>query len=242
MEPIKLSLHSVAAWLALIASVALPRVPGGAAVVVLSEPGAFHTAIVNSVVEDFEAASPKDVPIPFYSAHGITYTGHAGVPFPNVYLLLPGSSNTGVPSTTSTILTTNGDEDITVDFSAPTLAVGFDTYLNADGPASVMVYGASGLLSTIQHSHNPKEVGFLGLVASEPITSIRWTTSRGSVINTGFDNVRLGTPDLARALRIAGGLMQATNADNVVFDVDQSGAGNAISLQDVVLLARRAPR
>ncbi|NEO58227.1 MAG: hypothetical protein F6K54_37350, partial [Okeania sp. SIO3B5] len=102
-------------------------------------------------------------------------------------------TNYGVPVTTSSILTTAGDEDFTVEFGTPTEAVGFDTYLNTFGPATINVFGTSGLLDTFVLNHDPTNVGFLGILADEEISSIRWTTVNGGIINTGIDNIVQGT-------------------------------------------------
>ncbi len=71
--------------------------------------------------------------------------------------------------------------------------MGFDTYLNAFGPATVSVFGTTGLLDTFLLSHDPTTVGFLGILASEEISSIRWTTVNGRRVNTGIDNIVQGT-------------------------------------------------
>ncbi|MDE5100011.1 MAG: hypothetical protein O4861_17405, partial [Trichodesmium sp. St16_bin4-tuft] len=99
----------------------------------------------------------------------------------------------GVPITTSSIITANGDEDFTVEFGTPTEAVGFDTYLNAYGPATVSVFGANNLLDTFVLNQDPTTVGFLGILASEEISCIRWTTVNGGKINTGIDNIIQGS-------------------------------------------------
>lgn len=156
-----------------------------------------------SLVEDFEAvgAFPRDTRVASISHNGLTFTGHAGVPGPNVWVSSPGYPNYGLPGpTTTSILTANGDEDITMTLGTPATAVGFDTYLNAYGPATLGIYGASGLLGTYVHSQNPALPGFFGVVSdADLITSIRWTTINGGLINTGIDNIRLGTADLAPA-------------------------------------------
>ncbi|NES72575.1 MAG: hypothetical protein F6K24_48970 [Okeania sp. SIO2D1] len=154
---------------------------------------AFDALTNTNLVEDFEAFSQKDQPLPSFVSNGNTYTGLAGFPYSNVWVSSPGYTNYGVPVTTSSILTANGDEDFTVEFGTPTEAVGFDTYLNAFGPATVSVFGTTGILDTFVLSHDPTTVGFLGILASEEISSIRWTTVNGGIINTGIDNILQGT-------------------------------------------------
>jgi hypothetical protein len=70
--------------------------------------------------------------------------------------------------------------------------VGFDTYLNEYGPATIWLYGSAGLLGTYNHSHDPSTIGFWGVISDEPIYRIQWMTSGGAIINTGIDNLRLG--------------------------------------------------
>ena len=155
----------------------------------------FNNLTSTTLVEDFEsiAPTPKDTAIASFTSNGITYTGLAGTPFPNVFVSSPGYTNYEPPGmTTSSILTGNGDEDYTLEFSTAVTAVGFDTYINTSGPAMVSVFGNGGLLDTFNHSHDPATVGFLGILAMEDIKSIRWTTTNGAVVNTGIDNIRTG--------------------------------------------------
>ncbi|NER06930.1 MAG: hypothetical protein F6K17_32285 [Okeania sp. SIO3C4] len=153
----------------------------------------FDALANTTLVEDFEAFAPKNQRLSSFVSNGNTYTGLAGASFPNVWVSSPGYTNYGVPVTTSSILTATGDEDFTVEFGTPTDAVGFDTYLNAFGPATVSVFGTTGLLDTFVLNHDPTTVGFLGILASEEISSIRWTTVNGRRINTGIDNIVQGT-------------------------------------------------
>ncbi|NES65205.1 MAG: hypothetical protein F6K24_08035 [Okeania sp. SIO2D1] len=109
---------------------------------------AFNALTNTTLVEDFEAFPQKDRRLSSFISNGNTYTGLAGGPAPNVVVASPGYTNFGVPVTTSSILTTTGHEDFTVEFGTPTEAVGFDTYLNGFAPATVRVFGATGLLDT----------------------------------------------------------------------------------------------
>lgn len=157
--------------------------------------GAFDGSSNTTLVEDFEARGVygRDVALSSLNHNGISYTPHAGVPFPNVWVATPSYPNFGTPGTTSSILTGNGNEDFTMTFAAPRTAVGFDTYLNQYGPATIRVYGSAGLLGTFIHAHPANQVGFFGVVSDDlAITSVRWTTVNGGLINTGIDNIRLG--------------------------------------------------
>jgi hypothetical protein len=156
----------------------------------------FNATTSTTLVEDFEAITPFPTLFPSFTNNNITYTAFAGElagqPFPNVVVASPGFLNFGVPITTSSVLTANGNEDFTVEFGMPKPVVGFDTYLNQFGSATIQIFGSGGLLDTYILEQDPTIVGFLGVVASEPITSIRWTTVNGRTINTGIDNIRIG--------------------------------------------------
>jgi len=170
----------------------------------------FDAATSTTLVEDFEAIFPKDIALASFSSNGNTYTGFGGVTFPNVFVSSPGYTNYGIPVTTSSILTANGDEDFTVDFGVGTNVLGFDTYLNSYGPATIQLFSSSGLIDTYSLTQDPGEVGFFGVVASEAIVAMRWTTIGGAVINTGIDNIRQGTvapvPEPGTLLLLSSGL------------------------------------
>ena len=148
-----------------------------------------------SIVETFESVFPKDTALASFVSQGITYTGLGGSPSPNVWVASPGYMNFGVKPTTSSVLTANGPEDFKVELnlSTPSTAIGFDTYLNSYGPATIEVHGSGGLMGTYSLSHDPTQIGFFAATASEPIYKIRWTTTGGQTVNTGIDNVCVGT-------------------------------------------------
>jgi|GEM_PF-673287 len=157
---------------------------------------AFNQAATTTLVEDFEAFSPKDTLLPSFVSNGNTYTALAGTgpdgnPLPNVVVVSSTNSGFALPLPSS-VLTSLGPEDFTIEFGIPTEAVAFDTFLNGLGPATVQVFGAEQLIDTVQQNHDPATIGFLGIVASEPIHSIRFTTVDGDVISTGIDNIRQG--------------------------------------------------
>ena len=153
----------------------------------------FGGAATSSVVEDFELAGPKGVALASLSHNGITYTPYAGVPGHNVWVAPAGYNNFGTPTTASSVLTANGDEDWLMSF-AGTSAIGFDTYLNKYGPATIQVFGASGSLGSFTLNQDPTTIGFWGVTSdAEAIIGVRWTTVLGGQINTGIDNVRMGS-------------------------------------------------
>lgn len=185
----KLSLSCLGALFLVAASSGTAR-----AVTFFTDFAAFDAVTTTTIVEDFEGVASPNALLSSLVSNGNTYTPFAGVPFNNVVVTTPGQTNFGVPVTTSSILTANGDENFRIDFGMPTQVVGFDTYLNAAGPATVEVFGSGGLLNTfILNPDDPTVVGFLGIVAEETIQAIRWETIGGGTVNTGIDNIRQGT-------------------------------------------------
>ncbi len=156
----------------------------------------FDASTTTSVVENFEAvgAYPRDAAVHSITHNGITYTGLAGVPSANVWVASAGYHNFGVPTTTSSVLTANGDESILMTLSSPTGALGFDTYLNKYGPATITVFGLGGsTLGTYLFSQDPTLVGVTS--DASDITGVQWITISGGIVNTGIDNIRLGALD-----------------------------------------------
>ncbi|MBN1123952.1 MAG: hypothetical protein JXA82_03015 [Sedimentisphaerales bacterium] len=147
------------------------------------------------VTEDFESIVPKNTALPSFTSNGITYAGISSTPFsPNVWVASAGYTNFGVPVTTSSVLTATGDEDFSVEIQLadPTTALGFDTYLNGYGPATITIFGAGGEIGEFILSHDPTQIGFFGVTSSDPISMIQWTTVNGRRVNTGIDNVLVG--------------------------------------------------
>jgi hypothetical protein len=162
---------------------------------------AFNGAATTSLLEDFSTAPVKDAPLPSLTLHGVTYTGFAGSPFPNVWVSSPGYTNYGadVGTTTEDILTANGDEDIVAAFSTTYVAVGFNAYFNGLGDGVLSVFGPSSTLLgalTFSGGFDPAtglaDRGYLGFVSTTPVASFRWTTTHGGVLNTGFTNISVG--------------------------------------------------
>jgi hypothetical protein len=169
--------------------------PAHSALIVYANQVSFSGASTTSLVEDFEAVGvyPRNAPMASLNHNGITYTALAGVPSPNIWVASPGYNNFGTPTTTTSILTANGNEDFRLTFAGIT-AIGFDTYLNVYGPATIQVLGASGILGSFVLNQNPAQVGFWGVTSDvDAITGIRFTSTLGGIINTGIDNVRLGS-------------------------------------------------
>ena len=161
----------------------------------------FSSGRLITVIEDFETIAPLNKAISSFSHNGNTFVGLAGVSdvvpntaFPNVYLAPVDTNNFATPPTTSVVLTANGDEDFTLNFGVSRRSVGFVTYTIDFGPTTIRIYGSQGLLDTFTLVQDSSKVGFFGVVSSEAITSIRWTTVDGGLVNTGVDNIRVGSP------------------------------------------------
>ncbi len=71
--------------------------------------------------------------------------------------------------------------------------IGFDTYFNGLGPATVQVFGATGLLGMIGFPGNLDDKEYLGIVSTDPIMSFRWTTTKGGILDTGVDNISVSS-------------------------------------------------
>jgi len=155
----------------------------------------FDAASETTLVEDFEDVSPylKDHAYGSITLDGITYAGEGGT---NVWVADSGYNNFGVKPTTSSVLTATGPEDFSVSFvlGGSCTALAFDTYLNWYELATIQVYGAGDvLLGTYQLTHAEDVIGFFGVTSVEPIAMVRWTTLGGEEINTGIDNLRIGS-------------------------------------------------
>jgi len=160
----------------------------------VGDQAAFQADTLISITETFDAVTPKDTPLSSFVSQGVTYTGLGGTGGGNVWVTSYSYGNFSVPVPDATVLTANGAEDFTLamTFVGPITAVGFDTYLNTYGPASIQVENADGWTGTLL-SHDPTTVGFFGVTSDSPITALRWTTIGGEVVNTGIDNVQIGT-------------------------------------------------
>lgn len=158
----------------------------------------FEASNVISIFETFDSVAPKDEPLSSFVSQGVTYTGIGGLYGGNVWVTGKEYTNFGVPVPAgASVLTASGDEDFTVamTFVGPITAVGFDTYLNYDGPVTIQVENNDGWTTT-SFSHDPETIGFFGVSSDSPITTIRWmspiTPGGYQQVNTGIDNVQIG--------------------------------------------------
>ncbi len=169
-----------------------------AGVTTFVDSASFDAAIDVDLLEDFEGVVPQDAALLSFTSLGITYTGLQSPEPANVFVAAAGHDNFGIPgTTTSAILTSDGYEFFEIDLSSvlPT-AVGFDVYLNSDGPVVTRYYGADdNPLCAISDPRNSDQIWFLGVLFDEPIARMTWESAvvRGQQVNTGLDNLRLGT-------------------------------------------------
>ncbi len=159
----------------------------------------FDAATDTVLVEDYEGVTPKGTALASFTSNGITYTGlqDPTIVMPNVWVAPAGYTNFGIPgATTSAILVSTGYEYFEIDLSAwsPT-AIGFDVYLNNDGPVTTRYYDSDdNLLFFIEDYRISTSIRFLGVLCDEPIARMTWESAvvRGQQVNTGLDNLRLG--------------------------------------------------
>ena len=168
-------------------------------VVLYTDKTSYAAAAYTSLLEDFEnTGASVEVPLPGFSHNGVTYTGLAGTPFPNVYIVTPGASGYGAgvsqPVPTS-VLVGNGDESFRVAFDVSRNAVGFDVYLNGLGAAQVRVYGGSDLLGSYDFNPAENDLTYLGFTSTTPIDAFEFTSTDGRILNTGIDNIATDIPE-----------------------------------------------
>jgi hypothetical protein len=166
---------------------------------------------VPTYTETFESVPvAKDSVLATFSQAGISYTGLAGVPIPNVFVSSPGYNNYGVGlnPTTSSILTANGDEHFQIDFAVPVLAVGVDVYLNGLGPARIKFFNGADLLGSFGWGDGPAALRFVGIGQVGPITSMTFISTAGGQLNTGLDNLAVvAVPEPGTYALMAAGLL-----------------------------------
>lgn len=171
----------------------------------------FNSLVTTTLVDDYEAGDPRNTSLSSLTRNGVTYTPLAGSS--NVWLADAGYNNfgAGVGITTTSILTSNGDEHFSAVFASSVGAVSFDTYRNGLGPTTVSVFSNATLLGTFTPAGNPNDQGFMGFISTGPaITSFEWNSTLGGQLNTGIDNLRsapMAAPVPAAAWLLGSGLL-----------------------------------
>ncbi|MFO0873647.1 MAG: hypothetical protein U0575_06700 [Phycisphaerales bacterium] len=131
---------------------------------------------------------PVDQPLGgTWTVNDVSFTGHAGEPFPNIFV-----ADFGSPFGTGNWLVANGDEDIDIVPLASPTAFAFDAASNAFGTATIRVFDVDG--AQIGMFVVPIDTaGFVGVTSIVPIGRVNFTSVLGALVNTGFDTVRLAT-------------------------------------------------
>ena len=169
-----------------------------------------------------EPAWPVDQPLAgTWTVGGVSFTGFAGVPFPNVYVY---SGTTEPPFGTGNWMTANGDEDIDIEPLGQPTALAFDATANAFGPATIRVFGPDdALIGTLVIPIGTTR--FVGINSSVPIARVNFTSILGAIDNTGFDTIRIG--ERAVLLGDLDGDGQVNGADLGLLIASWGGAGSA---------------
>jgi hypothetical protein len=94
----------------------------------------------------------------------------------------------------TTVLSSNGNESYFISFAQPMLAVGLDVYLNGLGPAVTTFFHGDTVVGSVT-SNGPLSESYAGFVAAADalVTSLIFTSTGGSKIDTGIDNLSVVT-------------------------------------------------
>lgn len=165
-----------------------------AAPVYFSDQASFDAATNTSLVEDFLGfadGANEDFGNSFAS-NGITFTRLTGTVVTQKLLVVENNPFFG-PGTVSHVLTDNREDHWRMDFSSPSRAVGFDTFLNFNALANIQIFDTGNtLIDSVVHTHAASVVGFFGVLADQDIGAITWQTAGGNVQNTGITNIVQG--------------------------------------------------
>ncbi len=184
--------------LASIGGIGLLRASASATVTTYVDVAAFDNATNTSIVVTFEEREWNvAVSHEFFgsiASGGITFVPIASPPvlLPNLFITPPRETHFCCPLSSQT-LTSSGDEDIDLVFAAPLRAVGFVSYSNGGQPIVYTITFVGGGQQTIISPQPPNTKGFIGFTSSEPIANLNWTSDIGAIVNTGIDDVRIGT-------------------------------------------------
>ena len=166
-----------------------------------------------TVIENFETVAPALLEHSLASLNqpAISFTPLPGDPSgPNVYVAPAGYNNfgAGIGVTTSTVLTSNGNEQFTGTLVSPARALGFVVLFNGLGPITVQFFhGASVLDTLILGNAGENGYGFAGIVSNTTVTGFSFVATDGGVLNTGIDNIRVAAvPEPSAWLMMIAGL------------------------------------
>jgi hypothetical protein len=166
--------------------------------------------VVHTTFAAFDAVTNTAIAVtfdePIWSpAIGVAYSGTiatGGVTFvpisssptflPNLFIAPATQTNFCCPLTSQT-LTSSGGENIDLVFAAPTQAVGLTCYANLGAPIIWTLTLEGGSTVVVANPQPASTVGFVGFTSHIPIVKLNWTSDLGHIVNTGIDDVRLGT-------------------------------------------------
>lgn len=181
----------------------------GAATTLYTDAAAFAAASTTSLLITFD-----DIAIGSHaeslSTGGLLVQHQAGAI--DVFIAPVNSGYFGVANTTQ-VLTANADENFRFSRAdgAAFTAIGFDFYSNPYGAPGFYLFNASGtLIDKFSVAQTPSTLGFIGFTSTVPIAYMTSIVDRGSVVDTGFDNMHVGAapvPEPASALLVLAGLL-----------------------------------
>ena len=163
---------------------------------------AFNGASSTVLEATFEGAGEITTTNPFVQGRVTSTSTGAFAPF----IAAPGSATqanfaAGAIPLLSNVLTASGNESFTFTFSgaAPT-AVGFDVYTNQSASPTFTVFNTGGVNIGTFSALAANTRAFLGVTSTVGIGRIEYLAVNGENVNTGIDNVRVGTAIVASAV------------------------------------------
>jgi hypothetical protein len=158
-----------------------------AAATLYTSQAAFQAAATTDTLATFEG-------LPTGVLGSMLVTGGARVSGP-IYVAPAGSAFFGVPNTTQ-VLTANGDENWTIerDDGGSFSAIGFDYYTNPYAAPVFTLHAAGGaVIASFTVAQTPSTLGFIAFTSTTPIAYLTTLVDRGFIVDTGIDNLTLGT-------------------------------------------------
>lgn len=176
-----------------------------AAATLYTSDAAFQLAAVTDTLATFEG-------LPIGVLGSPLVTGGAIISGP-IYVAPVNSPFFGVPNT-SQVLTANGDENWTIsrDGGGTFSAIGFDYYTNPYAAPTFTLHAVGGaVIASYTVAQTPSTLGFIGFTSTTPIAYMTTLVDRGFIVDTGIDNLRLGTvsavPEASTAAMLLAGLI-----------------------------------
>ncbi len=146
---------------------------------------AFASAGATTDITDVANSTTKD--LWFGEVNGPTFRCVAAT---NVGIASAGSNDFNIAPTTTDIITSDGNQDFTIEFNFPPNLLSFNTHLNEYGPVRLIVTTVDDVQTEYSIAHDPAIVGFFGLESVQNIKSIRWIAVNGDLVKTGISNLK----------------------------------------------------